>query len=438
MGGLINGVFLVALCLSIFLDAIHRFVEPQEVSDPILVIVVGGCGLLSNFVGLFLFHDHGHAHSHAPDAVTAAEEGSLRDGPPALHVDSRAAEEAVETSTKANIRTFKTGQDDAPAGANPMESPRRNSYDRLRHNRRSSGSRSRFLSINDDNIHPASLRRGIIDASRLEDIASADVTESEEEESTAEEAPSEDSPLLNKQNTNGSQTPHGSIATHRGSHAGHRHAAKASSKHSHGHGDLNMQGLFLHVMGDALGNVGVIASGLFIWLTPFWWRYYSDPLVSLIITILILGSAIPLCKAAARILLQGTPPGIDILDISHDIRQIPGIIDAHHFHVWQLSDTKVVASLHIKVNSDLKSEGSARYMALVRSVRRCLHEYGIHSSTIQPEFVPDPAMIPDCDGHVSQSSSAAGSLRGREPSCMLQCGDDCADGSQCCKTNDGG
>ncbi len=77
LGALVNGVFLVALCLSIFLEAIQRFVEPQVVTNPKLVLIVGCMGLASNILGLLLFHDHGHSHGHEEqgDAIKSAEEG---------------------------------------------------------------------------------------------------------------------------------------------------------------------------------------------------------------------------------------------------------------------------------------------------------------------------------------------------------------------------
>lgn len=56
LGALINGVFLIALCVSIFLEAIGRIVSPPEITNPKLIVVVGSLGLLSNIVGLFLFH----------------------------------------------------------------------------------------------------------------------------------------------------------------------------------------------------------------------------------------------------------------------------------------------------------------------------------------------------------------------------------------------
>jgi zinc transporter 1 len=67
-----------------------------------------------------------------------------------------------------------------------------------------------------------------------------------------------------------------------------------SYNHSHGAGSMNMRGLVLHVLGDALGNIGVIATGLIIWLSHWKFKYYFDPIISLFITIIIFASAMPL------------------------------------------------------------------------------------------------------------------------------------------------
>jgi zinc transporter 1 len=68
--------------------------------------------------------------------------------------------------------------------------------------------------------------------------------------------------------------------------------------HTHG-GSMNMKALLLHVLGDALGNVGVIATGLIIWLTSWSFKYYCDPIISLIITAIIFHSALPLGEFSA-------------------------------------------------------------------------------------------------------------------------------------------
>jgi zinc transporter 1 len=302
-------------------------------------------------------------------------------------------------------------------------------------------------------IHPASFRNEIIAASRLDDIESGESTDTdgENEQAIAEDGePTEGSPLLGKKNSMSKQSSHGS-RRHRhkslsngGLHNSHNHnkaEEESSGGHGHGHGhDLNMRGVFLHVMGDALGNVGVIASALFIWLTDFSWRFYSDPLISLIITVIILCSAIPLCKAASRILLQAVPAGLSIDDIKQDITDLPDVVSCHHLHVWQLSDTKLVASLHVQVAFEFKGEGSQRYMQLARQIRKCLHEYGIHSSTIQPEFcceathghrMIERALQHKDDDADSCDQSHAASVDD-EYGCLLDCDDECGDGAKCC------
>jgi zinc transporter 1 len=230
----------------------------------------------------------------------------------------------------------------------------------------------------------------------------------------------------------------------------HRHgsALSPSKGSSHSHGDLYIRGVFLHVLGDALGNIGVIATALFIWLTPFSWRFYSDPIVSLLISFIILTSAVPLCRAASRILLMATPGGINIDQIKADILSLPGVVGCHHIHVWQLSDTTLVSSLHVRVSYDFKRDGSGEYMKLAKEIRRCLHDYGVHSTTIQPEFCEDgrPAGSSKDRANVSEPVTEDESCReddtasesymparfGGSSGCLLECGDECA---RCCETN---
>ena len=65
---------------------------------------------------------------------------------------------------------------------------------------------------------------------------------------------------------------------------------------------MNMRAVLLHVLGDALGNVGVIASGLIIWLTEWRFKYYCDPMISLVITVIIFSSALPLGQSDFRLI----------------------------------------------------------------------------------------------------------------------------------------
>lgn len=485
LGALINGVFLVALCLSIFLEAIQRLVEPQVVNNPKLVLIVGSFGLLSNLLGLLLFHEHSHGpggHSHGGDehahaeeghahgldfedehqAAIADESGNIADVLPQNNVggwpQSNGMQKAKKSSTMVSDDTDTTAVPISPVSS--RKNPNRHSQGLSRSRR--DGSLDNIIS------HPSKMRQEIIASSHFDEESIEDSDDDAHEPTTPGKAvkPNESSTLLG--HTNGSTASMGAIKTgkdagkksHSHDHSSasvhkahnHRKPAEASGGHGghghgHSHGDLNMRGVFLHVMGDALGNIGVIASALFIWQTDFSWRYYLDPAISLIITIIILLSAIPLCKAASRILLQAVPAGLSVDLIREDIEALPGVISCHHVHVWQLSDTKLVASLHVQVGYEIKGEGSDRYMLLARQVRRCLHEYGIHSSTIQPEFTPahedgtieaadgeqaGPSSPPaglSANGKASASGSASGSVNNM---CLLDCGDACGSKNQCC------
>ncbi|KAH7711608.1 zinc transporter 1 [Aphelenchoides avenae] len=64
LGALVNGIFLVALCFSLLLDAITHFIKEEAIKEPLIVLIVGVVGLLVNVIGIVLFHEHAHGHSH--------------------------------------------------------------------------------------------------------------------------------------------------------------------------------------------------------------------------------------------------------------------------------------------------------------------------------------------------------------------------------------
>lgn len=449
-----------------------------------LVLGVGCAGLVSNLVGLFLFHEHGHSHggghSHPhpeTNKLSSAEEGQSHK----THFDSNGHTQEVadrgdnvadlspqstvgaapstgaETIRSGTPRKFTLSDEDASTAANSTSptSTRKPAMSGSRgHRRRPSSTRSAFSNVEDIQVHPASFRNDIIAAGRLNDIESAHGSDSDEE------APKENSPLLGKSRSDSIRNytdptskgyTQNSGQRHDSLHKDHHHAqAKESGQSGHSHGDLNMRGVFLHVMGDALGNIGVIGSALVIWLSSYSWRYYVDPAVSLVITLIILGSAIPLCKAASRILLQAAPEHMNMDQITSDIENLSGIVSCHDLHVWQLNDTTLIATLHTQVDYDFKGEGSARYMNLAREIRKCLHGHGIHNSTIQPEFCLDSnhqhtsrppsnsegqdsrkASVVGWNKVTSKDGSRAGSVRSEPNACLLNCSDECDDRQGC-------
>ena len=101
-------------------------------------------------------------------------------------------------------------------------------------------------------------------------------------------------------------------------HTDHRHTLTQRKKPGR---DLGMMGVLIHVIGDAINNIGVIIAAVIIWQTTSEKRFYADPAVSLFIAIMILLSAGPLVKNSGQILLQSAPSGLVMDDLRHDIEQ---------------------------------------------------------------------------------------------------------------------
>ncbi|KII93231.1 hypothetical protein PLICRDRAFT_35424 [Plicaturopsis crispa FD-325 SS-3] len=346
LAALVNGVFLLALCFSISLEALQRFFSTPEISNPRLVVIVGAWGLASNIVGLFLFHEHGHAHDdHKP------------------------------VSKPASIAEHHHSVGDVT----PKQAD---------HSRQST-SRSRSSSFSSLYGHPAATRASLVQVAQHMAHVRSPSPEGRERSSSyfgreegdiprttspsPQPVPNERSPLL-------SQEPEHTHTAEEPSHDAHDHG------HSHA-GSMNMRALVLHVLGDALGNVGVIATGLVIWLTSWSFKYYFDPVISLVITVIIFSSALPLVRSTAFILLQGVPTTISLDDVRTSILEVTGVLSVHELHVWQLSESKIVASVHVMASRKVD------FMPIAANVRKALHHHGIHSSTIQPEYY-HPAVSP--------------------------------------------
>lgn len=145
---------------------------------------------------------------------------------------------------------------------------------------------------------------------------------------------------------------------------------------------LNMDGVYLHVLSDVVNNIVVIVLGLFVWLTDFSWKYYADPALCMLMAVLITWGTIPLCVRAAKVLLNAAPPSVNAAEVKDDIKSLPGIVNIHDLHIWQLNDEVLIATLHVAVSAPPDS-----FSELSRDILHCLSEHGVSSATVQPEFV---------------------------------------------------
>jgi len=173
----------------------------------------------------------------------------------------------------------------------------------------------------------------------------------------------------------------------------------------HGHSgpkeDMNIKAVFVHYLGDAVSSLFVLAAGLIMHYFPDQpWVKYVDPASSLLIVILVLASVIPLIQNCSNILLQQVPSDIDSNALQVELEGVPGIRGVHDLHIWQLVDSMIIASLHVSISE----ADVSNFELIVSRCKKILHRFGIHSSTLQPEFVARDQMgIPVCSSNCIQS-----------------------------------
>jgi cobalt-zinc-cadmium efflux system protein len=147
---------------------------------------------------------------------------------------------------------------------------------------------------------------------------------------------------------------------------------------SHGSADLNTASARLHVLGDLLGSVGAILAALLVRYRGWLW---ADATVSVLVSLLILGSAWRLLRRSAHILLEGTPEGMDADIVGDTIeREANGVRDVHHVHIWQLAGGSHVATLHARAREGYASD------QVILSIRTVLRErFSVDHATVQLE-----------------------------------------------------
>ena len=158
--------------------------------------------------------------------------------------------------------------------------------------------------------------------------------------------------------------------------------------HSH---DMNTRAARLHVLGDFLGSIGAIAAAA-IMLTTGW--YLADPLLSILVSALILRGAWTILRDATDVLLDAAPATMEIARIGADVVRIPGVTGLHDLHVWTVSPGQVALTGHVEV------DGARPWDDVLADIARLLQSrFGISHLTLQPE-----STAPSADGAVVGAS----------------------------------
>lgn len=147
---------------------------------------------------------------------------------------------------------------------------------------------------------------------------------------------------------------------------------------------LNMRGALVHVLGDMLGSAAAIIAALIIIATGY---TIADPILSILVALLILRSAVAIVKESAHILMEGAPQGAEGEQIAADLMaNVEGLADVHHVHAWSLGSNRAVATLHARLQP-----GAEANTTLAAIKARLSEEFGIGHATVQiePDDCPD-------------------------------------------------
>ncbi|XP_042243329.1 LOW QUALITY PROTEIN: zinc transporter 7-like [Homarus americanus] len=171
---------------------------------------------------------------------------------------------------------------------------------------------------------------------------------------------------------------HGDHGHSHGDH-GHAHNGHAQHGHSRGGGSHIMQGVYLHILADTLGSVGVIVSSPLMYL--FGWMI-ADPICSLFIAVLILVSVLGLLKNSVEILMQRQPRELnDVLPgCFYKISALPGVFSVQEPRAWTLCTGQYVGNLKLEVSA----AADPRYV--VQQTRAILNSVGVTQAYVQLDY----------------------------------------------------
>ncbi len=145
--------------------------------------------------------------------------------------------------------------------------------------------------------------------------------------------------------------------------------------------NINVRAAYLHLLGDTVSSVAVIAGALFI--TLFGW-YWLDPLITFIVGMYVLKETWAVLKQTVGILMQGTPRELNLSEVKEVLEGITEIDNIHHVHAWNLNDNEIHFECHVDLKNDLRVSKTEKIKEKIHEI--LLNRFNISHVTIQYEF----------------------------------------------------
>ncbi|XP_029427560.1 zinc transporter 2 isoform X2 [Rhinatrema bivittatum] len=166
---------------------------------------------------------------------------------------------------------------------------------------------------------------------------------------------------------------------HRHSHYGHGHGhSHSQASDSMNQQDPNVRAAFIHVLGDLLQSVGVLVAAFVIYFKPEY--KMIDPICTFLFSFLVLVTTLTILRDVLLVLMEGTPKGVDFNDVKETLLSITGVKALHSLHIWALTVTHPVLSVHIAVYENTDAQ-----KVLKEASRQLQNKFNFYTTTIQIE-----------------------------------------------------
>lgn len=157
--------------------------------------------------------------------------------------------------------------------------------------------------------------------------------------------------------------------------------------------NINIKAAYLHLLGDTLSSVAVIAGGLAI---LFWGLEWVDPVITAVVSIYLIYITWGVVKESVDILMQAAPRDVDLDELRAALEAVPEVADVHHIHLWRLNDSRLYFESHVNLrnNLDIQQVNTVRHTLEVLLKDR----FGIDHTTLQFEYcccTSNSLIVPD-------------------------------------------
>ncbi|KAK4747975.1 hypothetical protein SAY87_014561 [Trapa incisa] len=142
--------------------------------------------------------------------------------------------------------------------------------------------------------------------------------------------------------------------------------------------NINVQGAYLHVLGDSIQSVGVMIAGAIIWWKPKW--KIVDLICTLLFSVIVLGTTIRMIRNILEVLMESTPREIDATKLEEGLLDMDEVVAVHELHIWAITVGKVLLACHVKIKREANADA-----VLNKVVDYIKREYNIIHVTVQIE-----------------------------------------------------